>query len=390
VRNNERIAGDITMIDRRSFLSSAALLAAAGATPGWAASKAKESLSILILGGTRFIGVPMTELALKRGHRVTFFNRGRTNADVFPQIERIKGDRNGEIDGLKGRSWDAIIDNSGYVPKQVKLTAELLAPTAKQYLFVSSISVYPNFAEPRTEDSPVGKLADETVEKVDGDTYGPLKALCEKAAETAMPGRVTVLRPGLIVGPHDSTDRFTYWPARAARGGQMLAPGKPSDGIQIIDGRDLAAFAIDVLEQRTMGIFNLVSPPGMFTMGDVVNESIRAAKAQVKPDPAPKAIWAPADFLASKKIEGWSDMPVWVDAKGDEKEFAGTSAGRAMKAGLKITPMRKTVEDTLAWHLKRPESERTKLKAGITPEREKEALDALAAQPGSKEDKTAG
>jgi 2'-hydroxyisoflavone reductase len=390
VRNNERIAGDITMIDRRSFLSSAALLAAAGAAPGWAASKAKESLSILILGGTRFIGVPMTELALKRGHRVTFFNRGRTNADLFPQIERIKGDRNGEIDGLKGRQWDAIIDNSGYVPKQVKLTAELLAPTAKQYLFVSSISVYPNFAQARTEDSPVGKLADETIEKVDGETYGPLKALCEKAAETAMPGRVTVLRPGLIVGPHDSTDRFTYWPARAARGGEMLAPGKPSDGIQIIDGRDLAAFTIDVLEQRTMGIFNLVSPPGMFTMGDVVNESIRAAKAQVKPDPAPKATWAPADFLASKKIEGWSDMPVWVDAKGDEKEFAGTSAERAMKAGLKITPMRKTVEDTLAWHLKRPDAERTKLKAGLTPEREKEALAALAAQPGAKSDKAAG
>ncbi len=323
--------------------------------------------------------MPITELALERGHKVTFFNRGRTNADLFPQIERITGDRNGPIDGLKGRKFDAVIDTSGYVPRQVKLTAEMLAPVARQYLFVSSISVYPNFAQPRTEDSPVGVLKDETVEKVDNDTYGPLKALCEKAAEAAMPGRVTVIRPGLIVGPHDSSDRFTYWPARAARGGKMLAPGKPSDGVQVIDARDLAAFTIDALEKKTFGVFNLVSPPGMFTIGDVVNESIRAANSQVKPSPAPQAVWAPASVLAEHKVAGWSDMPVWSDATGDEAAFAQTSAVRAMKAGLKITPMRKTVEDTLAWHLKRPASEREKLKSGIAAEREKEVLGLLKA-----------
>ena len=370
--------------DRRQFIVSASLAAAAGvgasawtASSAWAA-KAKEPLSILLLGGTRFIGVPLTELALARGHKVTFFNRGKTNADLFPEIERINGDRNGQIDGLKGRKFDAVIDTSGYVPKQVKLTAEMLAPVARQYVFVSSISVYPNFSSPRDEDSAVGVLKDESVEKVDGETYGPLKALCEKAAEAAMPGRVTVLRPGLIVGPHDSTDRFTYWPARAARGGKMLAPGKPSDGIQIIDARDLAAFTIDALEKKTFGVFNLVSPPGMFTIGDVVNESIRAAQKLAKPSPAPQAVWAPASFLSERKIEGWSDMPVWVDAKGDEAAFAGTSAARAIKAGLKITSMRKTCEDTLAWHLKRPAAEQSKLKAGITAERETEALAALA------------
>jgi 2'-hydroxyisoflavone reductase len=366
------------MIDRRTFLTSASLAAAASAMPHWAKAKAAKPLSILVLGGTRFIGVQMTELALQRGHTVTLFNRGRTNPSLFPQVEKIQGDRNGQIDGLKGRKWDAVIDNSGYYPRAVKLTAELVAPTAAQYLFVSSISVYPTFSEPRTEDSPVGKLADETIEKVDNDTYGPLKALCEKAAEAAMPGRVTVLRPGLIVGPQDNTDRFTYWPARAARGGEMLAPGKPSDGIQIIDARDLAAFALDTLEQRTMGIFNVVSPPGKFTMGDVVDESIRAANALAKPTPPPKALWASADFLNVQKVQGWSDMPVWLDAKGDEAAFAKTSAARAVKAGLKFTSMRKTCQDTLAWHLTRPTAEREKLRAGLSLEREKEVLAALA------------
>jgi 2'-hydroxyisoflavone reductase len=352
----------------------------------WALAQTRNPLSLLILGGTRFIGVVMSELALKRGPQITFFNRGKTNADLFPDIERIKGDRNGEIEGLRGRKWDAVIDNSGYFPRAVKLTAELLAPSVSQYLFVSSISVYPDFKGPRDESSAVGRLKDETIEKVDNDTYGPLKALCEKAAEAAMPGRVTVIRPGLIVGPHDSTDRFTYWPARAARGGEMLAPGKPSDGVQIIDGRDLAAFVLDALENRTTGIFNLVSPPGMFNIGAVVNESIRAANELAKPSPAPKAVWAPASFLEAQKVEGWSDMPVWLDAKGDDAGFASTSAARAIKAGLKITPMRKTCHDTLAWHLTRPQSERDKLKSGIAPEREKTVLAALATIKTTKAD----
>jgi 2'-hydroxyisoflavone reductase len=370
------------MIDRRTFL---ALAAAAGtAASGGGIAQTRKPLSILILGGTRFIGVEMTELALKRGHEVTFFNRGRTNTDLFPAVERIKGDRNGEIDGLRGRKWDAVIDTSGYFPRAVKLTAELLAPAVSQYVFVSSISVYPDFKAPRDETSAVGTLKDETTEKVDNDTYGPLKALAEKAAEAAMPGRVTVIRPGLIVGPHDSTDRFTYWPARAARGGDLLAPGNATDGIQIIDARDLAAFVIDALEKKTTGTFNLVSPPGLFTMGDVVTASIRAANALAKPAPPPKAVWAPAPFLAAQKVEAWSDMPVWADATGDEAAFAKTSAERAMKAGLRITSMRKTCEDTLAWHLTRPAAEREKLKAGIAPEREKEVLALLASKAASK------
>src|SRR4051812_45437488 len=223
-----------------------AIAASLGATlPAW--SRRAAPMKLLILGGTRFIGLHITALALQRGHTVTFFNRGKTHTDRFPEIERIKGDRNGEIDGLKDRKWDVVIDNSGYVPRHVKLSAELLAPNVRQYLFVSSISVYPDFSVPRNESSPVGKLADESIEKVDGDTYGPLKALCEQAALQAMPGRTTVLRPGLIVGPDDNTDRFTYWPARAARGGEFIAPGGARDPFQVIDVRDLAAFALNVV-----------------------------------------------------------------------------------------------------------------------------------------------
>ena len=365
---------------RRAFLVAASLATASAAAPGRLAAKARQPLRILILGGTRFIGVHMSQLALARGHTLTFFNRGRTKTDLFPEVERIKGDRNGEIEGLKGRKWDAVIDNSGYVPRHVQLSAEALAPNVGQYLFVSSISVYPDLSVPRDESSPVGKLEDETVEKVDGATYGPLKALCEQAAEAAFPGRATVLRPGLIVGPEDNTDRFTYWPARAARGGEMLAPGTPRDRIQVLDARDLAAFAIRALEKRTYGRFNLVSPPGMFTMGALVGESVRSARQLAKPSEPPRPVWASVEFLEQHKVEAWSDMPVWVPAKGDGAAFADTPVKRALDAGLETTPLRKAVRDTLAWHLQRPAAEQEKLKAGIAPEREREVLAALKAR----------
>jgi 2'-hydroxyisoflavone reductase len=372
------------MFNRRHVLAIGGALTTCAALPLFARTKKRRPLEILILGGTRFIGVHMTQLALQRGHKITFFNRGRTKSDLFPEIERIKGDRNGELDGLKGRRFDAVIDNSGYVPRHVKLSAELLAPSVQQYVFVSSISVYPNFAEPRTESSPVGKLADENVEKVDGETYGPLKALCEQAAERALPGRTTIIRPGLIVGPDDNTDRFTYWPARAARGGEFIAPGTPADGIQVIDARDLAAFTLDVIEQKSLGIYNLVSPPGMFTMGQLIDASVAEASTQAKPANAPRPEWIDADFLAAQQVAPWAEMPVWIPARGDEAAFAGTSAERAVKAGLKITPIAKTVADTLAWHLKRPAAEQQSLKAGITAEKEAKTLTAWHTRDAAK------
>jgi 2'-hydroxyisoflavone reductase len=357
-----------------SLGAAAGAAAFAAALPPARAAETARKLNLLILGGTRFVGPHFIELARAHGHSITIFNRGRTNVGRVKDVEVLTGDRNGQIDALKGRKWDAVLDTSGYIPRHVRLSAELLAPNVSHYLFVSSISVYPTFAKPNDETSPVGKLEDETIEKVDGETYGPLKALCEQAAEKAMPGRVTVLRPGLIVGPDDNTDRFTYWPARAARGGEILAPNSPADRIQIIDVRDLSDFALRCIEQKTLGVFNLVSHPQQFTMGMLLDSSVKAAKNDAK------ATWVPASFLADQKVEGWSDMPVWMHAVGDEAAFADTSMDRAKAAGLAIRSLDDTVRDTLAWHLTRPSEQQAKLKAGISPEREREVLAAWHAK----------
>lgn len=364
---------------RRTLLSMAAAGALSSLSPVWAAKKPKP-LKILILGGTRFIGLHMTALALERGHTLTYFNRDKTKTDRYREIERIKGDRNGQIDGLKDREWDVVIDNSGYVPRHVRLSAELLAPKVKQYVFVSSISVYPNFSEPRDESSPVGKLADETVEKVDGETYGPLKALCEQAVLAAMPGRATIIRPGLIVGPDDNTDRFTYWPARAARGGEFVAPGAPHDPFQVIDARDLAAFTLNAVENNITGTYNLVSNVNEFKFGALTDACVAAAKKQTRPAIPPRATFVSAEFLEAQQVAPWSEMPAWLPATGDEAAFAGTSNKAALARGLKITPLKKTVSDTLAWHLTRPAEEREKLKAGIAPEKEAAVLAAWKAK----------
>jgi 2'-hydroxyisoflavone reductase len=373
-------------MQRRSFLLSAMSLAAAGATP-FSRIRAEQGLRILVLGGTRFIGPHMAEYAMARGHTITFFNRGKTNPDILPAVERIQGDRNGDLKGLEGRPWDAVIDNSGYVPRQVRESAQLLHASVPNYLFVSSVSVYASFASANDENSAVGRLADESVEKVDGETYGPLKALCETAARQVYGAEhTTIVRPGLIVGPGDNTDRFTYWPARADRGGAFASPGQPSDPVQLIDVRDLAAFTIHMLEQRSAGTFNVLSPPGRFTIGNVVNESVSAAVRVSDPRPAPVPVWIPAEFLASENVSPWTDMPVWSPSVGDEAGFAETSAARATAAGLTIRPLDQTAVDTLRWHLTRPESERVALKAGLSPEREVQLLAAwqaaASARPG--------
>ncbi|HUN77074.1 MAG TPA: NAD-dependent epimerase/dehydratase family protein [Steroidobacteraceae bacterium] len=359
---------------RRELISSgAAALCAAGLRPVTAAPR----LRILILGGTKFIGVHMTQLALKRGYAVTLFNRGKTNAALFPQVEKLRGDRNGQLEALKGRSWDAVIDDSGFVPRHVRLSAELLAPHVQRYVYVSSVSAYASLAKPTDESSPLATIADESTEKVTETTYGPLKALCEKAVEVAMPHRAIVLRPGFIVGPDDPTDRFTYWPARAARGGRMLVPGTPAQPIQFIDARDLARFTLDAIERELTGTFNMVAPPGHFTMRALIAASISAAQALARPSPPPRAVWASVDFLERQKAD--DDFPIWVPPTGDTAGFAEVSAARAMQAGLRITPMATTVHDTLAWYLRQPASQRAHLKAGPAPEREMQLLAAWTA-----------
>jgi 2'-hydroxyisoflavone reductase len=363
---------------RRQFIHSAT--AAALSATGTRALRGATGLRLLILGGTQFIGVHMTQLALKRGYRVTLFNRGKTHPGLFPGVEKLRGDRNGQLDALKGRSWDAVIDDSGFVPRQVRLSAELLAPHVQRYLYVSSISAYASFAKPIDESSPLGTLADESTEKVTETTYGPLKALCERAVEVAMPHRAIVLRPGFIVGPYDPTDRFTYWPARAAQGGEMLAPGSPAQPIQFIDARDLARFTLDAIERDLRGTFNMVSPPGRFTMGELVAASIHSAKALADPKPAPRAVWVGLEFLERQKADLDGDFPIWAPPVGDTAAFAEVSAQRALEAGLTVTPLATTVRDTLAWYLGRPASERAHLKAGISRAQEQQLLAAWAAR----------
>jgi len=366
-------------MQRRKFIAAASMTAAALGASGIMAAGRAYPLRILVLGGTRFIGIYMTELAMQRGHIVTLFNRGVTNPQLFAKLEKLKGDRDGQLDSLRGRKWDVVIDDSGFIPRHVRLSAELLAPNVRQYAFISSVSVYASFAASADEDSPLGRLTDESTEKVDQNSYGPLKALCEKAATVALPGRVTLLRPGYIVGPGDNSDRFTYWPARASRGGEMLAPGATGDPIQFVDVRDLARFTLNLLESNVVGTFNVVSPPGRYTMGDLVDASVECANALAKPSAPPRPIWVPAQFMRQHNVALATDVPIWSDPTGTDAAFAKTSASRALAAGLTIRAIKDTVCDTLAWHLQRPDAERTQLKAGIDPARERQVLTAWSA-----------
>ncbi|EAU68356.1 isoflavone reductase [Stigmatella aurantiaca DW4/3-1] len=325
---------------------------------------------ILILGGTAFLGPALVERALSRGHTLTLFNRGKTRPGLFPQVEKLQGDRDGKLQALEGRQWDAVIDTSGYVPRVVKASAELLAPNVGHYLFVSSISVYGDTSKGGIgEDSPVATVADETTEDV-SQHYGALKALCEKAAEAALPGRVSNVRPGLIVGPDDPTDRFTYWPVRVAQGGEVLAPGDGEDPVQFIDVRDLAAFLIGLVEHQAMGVFNATGPAETLSMRGLL-ETCKAAHGSNA-----TFTWAASPFLEAQKVSPWSDMPVWIPRASTDMGISRVSHARARAQGLGFRPLEETVRDTLAWFRTLPPERQAKLRSGLPPEREREVLAA--------------
>ncbi len=320
-------------------------------------------MKLLILGGTIFLGRHLVEAAQARGHEVTLFNRGRHNADLFPDVEKLRGDRDGDLGALAGRRWDAVIDPSGYVPRIVRQSAQLLADAVEHYTFVSSLSVYTDYSQLGiTEGAPVGKLDDPTVEEITGETYGPLKVLCEEAAESTMPGRVCVVRPGLIVGPHDPTDRFTYWPVRVARGGAVLVPSHPNYPIEFSDVRDLAAWMIHGAEARMTGIYNASGPGGQATLGDLLETSKAISGSDARFE------WLPEDFLRQHNVQPWSDLPLWI---GDDAAYAGFSSvdvSKAVAAGLTFRPLAETVRDTLAWAQTR--SNDYQWRAGLSPERD--------------------
>jgi 2'-hydroxyisoflavone reductase len=363
---------------RRRLLELSAYLAASGVLPlSMAAETARKTL--LILGGTGFIGPHLTKEALRSGWKVTHFNRGKRTPEGVADVETLIGDRNGQIDALRGRKWDAVIDDTGQIPKYVKMSADLLAPNVGYCLFISSISAYATLAKPNDESSPVGQLSDPDIDKTTDETYGPMKALCEQYSMEAFKGRASVVRPGYIVGPLDNSDRFTYWPVRASKGGEMMAPGTPHDPIQIIDVRDLAVWMMKLAQERTTGYFNAISPPRAFTMGDVIKAALRASPAT-----GTKATWVPEDFLSTQwKVEEL-DFPPWSPMSGETAGASLTSTARAQKAGLKIRPMQETVADTLAWFHTLPPERQAKLRAGIDPQKEAQVLEAWHAKGDKK------
>lgn len=328
-------------------------------------------MRILIIGGTHFVGRHLIEAALARNHEVTLFNRGKSNPGLFPQLETILGDREKDIEKLNGHFWEAVIDTCGYVPRLVRLSTEVLRDNVPHYVFISTISVYENFKKMGiTESDPVGKIQNETTEEVTGETYGPLKALCEQAVHDIYGREGTlIIRPGLIVGPYDPTDRFTYWPTRVARGGEVLAPQAPGAPIQLIDARDLAEFIIKLVEENAFGIYNATGPDYELTLGKLleVSKQVSGSDARFK--------WASVDFLNQNNVQPWSDLPVWLP---DDEENAGhhhVNISKAVHAGLKFRPLEKTVRDTLEWAKTRPAEH--EWRAGLQPEREQELLTLL-------------
>ena len=392
---------------RREFLVSSIAAATWLALPGCARSEArKESaegtrkpLQILVLGGTGFLGPHFVEAARAKGHVLTLFNRGKSNptrfsGEEFKDIEQLQGDRKTDLSALEGdRRWDAVLDTSAYFPADVTRSAQLLSGRVGQYVIISSISVYADNSTPGVDETAaVATIPDPgSAKEITGENYGALKALSEQAAEKELPGRTTVVRPGLIVGPGDPTDRFTHWPARAARGGEILAPGTPADPTQFIDVRDLAAFLLHIIETRTVGTFNADAAPGALSMGALLAacqlagtnandiQCIRAPCPQ-PPEASSTVTWVPADFLEAHKVSAWQDMPAWIPAVDEYAGFGRRSTAKAQAAGLKYRPLQDTVDDTLQWWMGLSEARRANPKAGITPAREIEVLKAWHAK----------
>lgn len=376
-------------LSRRQLLqysSTAALLGAGSlACQSTADAATPRKLRILILGGTGFLGPALVEAARPHGHELTLFNRGKTNPGLFPELEKLQGDRDPQkgdgIKALANRQWDVVFDDCGYYPRHVKASAELLAPNVAHYVYVSSISAYArNDIEGMDEEAECGTMPDPTLESMGPqyEYYGPLKKLCEKAAEEAFPDRASIVRPGYIVGPGDPTDRFTYWPARAAQGGDFAVPGSPEDPIQMIDVRDLAEWMVHVAETRAFGRFNacgpVPSPESYLRWGDAIAACVKCAGGSATPR------WVPLEVLASHQPAGFH---IWAPYDGETRGLHRASNARAVAAGLRFRALETTTCDTLAWFQSLPPERRQRLFDGaarmLSPEKEAELIAALKA-----------
>jgi 2'-hydroxyisoflavone reductase len=385
-------------INRRSFLKLSALaggsigfglipgafdLLAAGQTSDASISQAAKPLRILILGGTGFTGPFQVGYALSRGHKVTVFNRGKTHPGELPkEAEQLIGDRNGQLDALKGRQWDVVIDIPTTLPVWVRDAAQILKGNVDRYVFISTTSVYSDNSQPGIDESgPLARYQGADAMKETQATlrrlplYSPLKVLSEKEAEKWFPGKTLIIRPGLIVGPGDETDRFTYWPVRLDRGGEILCPGDPkTDLVQFIDARDLAEWTIRMVEQETTGIFNALGPKSKLTMGELLDGIKTVTNSESR------FTWVDTDFLLSQRVSPWNDLPVWVAPRGPEQGFSMLSNKRAVKKGLTFRPIPDTAKATLEWFRKQPPERQAHLRSGISPERETEVLAAWHAR----------
>jgi 2'-hydroxyisoflavone reductase len=338
--------------------------------PDEAAGRPQEAprrVDILILGGTGFIGPYQVRYALDRGHNVTLFNRG-SGRDAFPDLETLVGDRNDDLEALRGRSWDLVIDNSRQNPDWVELSAEFLKDSVDQYMYVSSRSAYADVSRvPMTADAPVWTYETAGLSPGDRLTYGLAKALSEQAARRRFPDRTTVLRPGLIVGPDDETDRFTYWPVRIDRGGEVLAPGDPSDPVQVIDVRDFTEWMIRLGEDGRAGTFNVVGPRTPRPMAELLY-GIRAVTATET-----TFTWVEEAFLRARNVRPYAEMPVWRPPSMGAG-FARFDLTPEVEAGLTFRPLAVTARDTLDFHYSRPPERQANLESGLAAEREVEVL----------------
>lgn len=318
-------------------------------------------MNILVIGGTEFVGRHIVERALLLGHRVTVFHRGKHGAELFAEAEHVLGDRDGGLAVLGDGPWDVVIDTCGYVPRLVRQSVDYLKDKAHTYLFISTISVYAEAKEPgQDEDGPLATLADSTTEVIDWETYGGLKVLCEEAVREGFGDRALLVRPGMIVGPYDKTDRFTYWFRRAGKGGKMLSLCERDEPVQFIDGRDLAAFCIHLLDAKTHGVFNATGPDFNMTWGDIFDEAALQANTSYE-------IVRPTDaWIEEKGIEVGKSFPAQFRSRDGFDAMYQLSVQRGIENGLRFRGLAEVVRDTLAWR----GSVEEELKVGMSAEEE--------------------
>ncbi|NNE07137.1 MAG: SDR family oxidoreductase [Gemmatimonadetes bacterium] len=336
-------------------------------------------MKLLVLGGTRFVGRVIVEEAIRRGHELTIFHRGESNPGLFPNQTTVQGDREMDLARLGDEDWDAVIDTCGYVPRIVRYSVDFLRDRVKRYVFISTISVFKDTSTIGIDENGTlfgaGDLEDPATEQITGESYGPLKVLCEDVVRDAYARRALIVRPGLVVGPHDPTDRFTYWVSRVAEGGEVLVPGRRERPNQFIDARDLAHFTLGAIEANRDGAYNATGPSAPHTMNTIVNTCRDVAKSDARFE------WVDEAFLAEHKVEAWSHLPLWLPESPDTAGFFQIDCSHGIAHGLAFRPLSETVRDTLAWTGSRPDD--YEWKAGLDREREQELLSEWKRTKGS-------